>query len=112
MTEKKRKPNHPGIILDELYIKPLNLNLQDLADNLGISRNALFKIRTAKGNITPGLAIRLAEAFGTTPNLWLNLQQKFDIWVEENEKTHKSITPLYGIKKAIKRRSGHSKAIA
>ena len=83
MSEGKRKPNHPGIILDELYIKPLNLNLQELAENLDISRNSLFKIRTAKASITPCIAIRLAEAFDTTPNLWLNLQQKYDIWVEE-----------------------------
>lgn len=90
-ARKKRKPNHPGIILDELYIKPLNLNLQELADNLDISRNSLFKIRTAKAGITPSIALRLAEAFDTTPELWLNLQQNYDLWVEKNEKTHDQI---------------------
>lgn len=94
MSEKKRKPNHPGIILDEIYIKPLNLNLQELAEILDISRNGLFKIRTAKANVTPSIAIRLAEAFDTTPNLWLNLQQKYDFWVEQNVKTRKPITLL------------------
>lgn len=112
MSERKRKPNHPGIILDELYIKPLNLNLQELAENLDISRNSLFKIRTAKASITPSIAIRLAEAFDTTPNLWLNLQQKYDIWVEENEKTHKPITPLYRTNPTNKRRLRKSKAAA
>lgn len=113
MSERKRKPNHPGIILDGLYIKPLNLNLQELADNLDISRNSLFKIRIGKANITPSLAIRLAEAFDTTPNLWLNLQQKYDIWVEENEKTHKPVIPLYRTHRAKnKRRSKNSKAVA
>jgi antitoxin HigA-1 len=107
MSEIRRKPNHPGIILDELYIKPLNLNLQELAENLDISRNSLFKIRTAKASITPSIAIRLAEAFDTTPNLWLNLQQKYDIWVEENEKTHKPVAPLYN--RTAKRRSRNSK---
>ena len=91
MFQKKRKPNHPGIILDELYIKPLDLNLQELAENLGISRNSLFKVRTAKSNITASLAVRLSEAFGTTPNLWLNLQQTYDLWIEKHEKTHKPI---------------------
>ena len=67
MTERKRKPNHPGIILDELYIKPLNLNLQELAENLDISRNSLFKIQTAKASITPSIAVRLAEAFVILP---------------------------------------------
>jgi len=94
MNEKRRKPNHPGIILNELYIKPLNLNLNELAEILGISRNALFKIRVAKAGISPKIAIRLAEAFETTPNLWLNLQQKYDIWVEENEKEHLLIQPI------------------
>lgn len=112
MSERKRKPNHPGIILDELYIKPLNLNLQELAKNLDISRNSLFKIRTAKANITPSIAIRLAEAFDTTPNLWLNLQQKYDIWIEENEKTHKPITPLYKTNRTTQRRSRKHKAVA
>lgn len=105
MTEKKRKPNHPGIILDELYIKPLNLNLEELAKNLDISRNTLFKIRTAKTGITPSIAIRLSEAFDTTPNLWLNLQQTYDLWVEENEKTHKPIMSVYTGKRIIRRRS-------
>lgn len=95
MSDKKRKPTHPGIILDEHYIKPLNLNLQELADNLGISRNTLFKIRSGKGAVTPSIAVRLGAAFDTTPNLWLNLQQKYDLWVEENEKQPKIITPLY-----------------
>lgn len=112
MTAKKRKPNHPGHILDEMYIKPLNLNLQNLADHIGISRNVLFKIRTAKASITPAIAIRLAEAFATTPNLWLNLQQKYDLWVEENEKTHQPITPLYRSAKSTIRRPRKSKAAA
>src|ERR1700732_525734 len=98
MNERKRKPNHPGLILDELYIKPLNLNLDEFAETIGISRNALFKIRTARANISPKIAVRLAEAFETTPNLWLNLQQKYDIWVEENEKKHVPIQPILRMK--------------
>jgi addiction module HigA family antidote len=111
MIEKRRKPNHPGIILDELYIQPLNLNLQELAENLGISRNSLFKIRTAKASITPSIAIRLAEAFDTTPNLWLNLQQNYDLWIEVNEKKHKPIKSLYRTARTIKRRSKQRKVI-
>lgn len=62
---------------------------------LNISRNTLFKIRTGRGNITPGIALALATAFDTTPQLWLNLQQKHDLWVEENEKPPIEVTPLY-----------------
>lgn len=89
---RKRKPTHPGEILDELYIKPLNLNLQKLSDRLGIARNTLFKIRSGEANITPAIALSLAEAFDTTPQLWLNLQQAYDLWVEEHE--HKRVEPI------------------
>lgn len=93
MMKRQRKPVHPGMILDEHYIKPLNL--QELADHLGIARNTLFKIRTGRADITPTLALILAEAFDTTPQLWLNLQQKYDLWVEENEKSHEPIAPIF-----------------
>lgn len=89
---KKRKPTHPGEILDEDYIKPLNLNLQKLADRLGIARNTLFKIRTAKAGVTPAIALALAEAFDTTPQLWLNLQTNYDLWIEEQD--HKHVRPI------------------
>jgi antitoxin HigA-1 len=85
---RKRKPTHPGIILDEDYIKPLKLNLQKLADRLGIARNTLFKIRAGHASITPSIALSLAEAFDTTPQLWLNLQINYDLWVEEHAHVH------------------------
>jgi antitoxin HigA-1 len=89
---KGRKPTHPGEILDEDYIKPLNLNLQKLADRLGISRNTLFNIRAGKASVTPAIAISLAEAFDTTPQLWLNLQQNYDLWVESSG--HVKVDPI------------------
>lgn len=89
---KRRKPTHPGKILDELYIVPLHLNLQKLADHLGIARNTLFKIRVGLASVTPAIALSLAEAFDTTPQLWLNLQQKYDLWMEESE--HEYVHPI------------------
>ena len=78
MKESKRKPTHPGVILEEHYIRSLNLNLQELADHLDIVRSTLFKIRTEKASITPAIAYGLAKIFDTSPQLWLNLQQKYD----------------------------------
>src|ERR1700722_15773951 len=89
---KKRKPTHPGTILDEDYIKPLNLNLQKLADRLGIARNTLFKIRAGKASVTPSIALSLAEAFDTTPQLWLNLQINYDLWLGEHG--HVPVKPI------------------
>lgn len=94
MRKQIRKPIHPGVILDEHYIVPLNLNLQKLADHLGIARNTLFKLRKGKAHVTPFIAIALAETFDTTAQFWLNLQQKYDLWIEENETIHEPIEPL------------------
>ncbi len=91
---KKRKPSHPGEILDKLYIEPLQLNLQKFADRLGIARNTLFKIRDGAASITPSIALSLAEALDTTPQLWLNLQQNYDLWVEEYEHKHVQVKPI------------------
>ncbi len=89
-----RKPTHPGTVLDEHYIKPLELNLDELAQRLGIARNTLFKIRTGKASVTPHLALSLAKAFDTTPQLWLNLQQKYDLWMEQNMGVHHRVIQI------------------
>jgi addiction module HigA family antidote len=89
---RKRQPAHPGEILDGHYIKPLRLNLSKLADRLSISRNTLFKIRKGVASISVQIALSLAEAFETTPQFWLNLQQNYDLWVEAQE--HERIRPI------------------
>jgi addiction module HigA family antidote len=76
---KVRKPTHPGVILDKDYIKLLNLNVQKLAERLGISRTTLFNIRAGRAKVTSAIAVSLAEDFDTTPQLWLNLQQNYDL---------------------------------
>ena len=82
--EKKRKPTHPGMILEEDYIKPLRLDLEELTQRLPITKETLAAIRTAKTKVTPAIATALAEMFDTTPELWLNLQLAYDVWVEEH----------------------------
>lgn len=77
MMPTRRKPAHPGAILYELYIKPLDLNLEKLAERLRISKEQLDKILSGQKGITPGIANSLAQEFDTTPQLWLNLQQSY-----------------------------------
>ena len=47
---------------------------------LGVSRKTVSKIVNERGEVTPDMALRLSRAFGTTPELWLNLQKNFDLW--------------------------------
>jgi len=80
MRIRKRPPTHPGGIIRRQYIEPLSLTVSELASTLGISRKTLSKIVNENGSITPDMALRLSKAFKTTPELWLNLQQNYDLW--------------------------------
>lgn len=77
---QERPPVHPGRILQDHYIEPLGLKINALADNLGVSRKAVSAIINGHKSITTEMALRLSRAFGTTPELWLNLQQNYDLW--------------------------------
>lgn len=73
-------PPHPGEILQELYLEPLKLTVTETAAGLGVTRKALSELVNGKYGVSPDMAIRLAKAFSTTPETWLNLQQQYDIW--------------------------------
>ncbi len=91
----KRKPRHPGALIKRQYLEPLEMSITDLAEVLSISRKTLSEIVNEHASVTPNMALRLASAFQTTPELWLNVQQKYDLWCEENESEDwKNIAPI------------------
>ena len=77
---RTRPPTHPGGILKRHYLELLNLTVSELAKSLGVSRKTLSRIVNEHGPINPDMALRLSKAFSTTPQLWLNLQQNYDLW--------------------------------
>ncbi len=83
----KRKPTLPGEILEEHYIKPLSLSKSAFAEALGIARSTLYKILDGRARITAYIAIRLAKSLNTSVEMWLNLQQKTDIWEAEHDRS-------------------------
>ena len=85
MRVKKRQLVHPGLILQEHYLEPLNLNISELSDMLKISRKTVSKIVNGRGSVTPNMALRLSVTFDTTPELWLNLQSNHDLWKVAHE---------------------------
>ena len=85
MRNRKRPPTHPGGILKRHYMEPLALTVSDLSEILKVSRKTLSKIINERGSITPEMALRLSKAFNTTPELWLNLQQSYDLWHVSHE---------------------------
>jgi addiction module HigA family antidote len=75
-----RKPTHPGEVLLEDVIKPLGLTITDAAKQLGVTRKTLSELVNQKTSLSPEMAVRVAEATGTSPESWMNMQVKLDLW--------------------------------
>ena len=73
-----RKPRHPGALIKRQYLEPLNMTVTEFAKLLDVPIAIAFDIIEEKSDITPNIAVKLGIAFNTTPNLWLNLQHKFN----------------------------------
>ncbi len=76
----RRKPTHPGEILLEDVIKPLGLTITAAARSLGVSRKTLSELVNKKASLSPEMALRIAKATNTSPESWLNMQTKLDLW--------------------------------
>lgn len=76
----KRKPTTPGKILNEEFLKPLNLTQKDLADHIHCDYKVVNRIVNERAGVSPEMAIKLGAAFNTTPDFWLNAQMALDLW--------------------------------
>ena len=77
--ERTRQPSRPGDILKELYLAPLGMSVTSFAAYIGVSRKTVSAILNGRAPVTVDMALRFSRALGTTPDLWLNLQQKVDL---------------------------------
>lgn len=76
----RRKPTSPGEILSEEFLKPLGLSQKELAGHLGCDYKVINRIVNERASVTADMAIKLAAAFKTTPDFWLNAQMALDLW--------------------------------
>ena len=76
-------PPHPGEIIREFCVEPLNLTVTRAAEALGITRKTLSTLLNGRAGVSPEMAIRLSRVFGRTPEGWLRLQLQFDLWKAE-----------------------------
>jgi addiction module HigA family antidote len=79
MLPENRVPTHPGEILLEEFLNPLGLSQVALAGHVGVPVQRVNEIVRGKRGITPETAWLFAEAFGTSPEFWLNLQSNYDL---------------------------------
>lgn len=80
MLAIQRKPTSVGEILQEEFLEPLQLKISDLAEILDVHRNTASNIVNNSSRITLEMAVKLAKAFDTSPEFWLNLQNNVDLW--------------------------------
>ena len=74
-----KTPSHPGEVLRELYLDPLGLSPIALARRLHVPRTRIERLVREETSVTADTAMRLAKAFGTTPEYWMNLQRAWDL---------------------------------
>jgi antitoxin HigA-1 len=86
MSSMTRKPTHPGEILKEEFLEPLGLSQSQLAQELSTTFRTINEIVNEKRNVSPEMAIKLSRYFGTTPELWLNLQNQHDLYTARQRK--------------------------
>lgn len=80
MRNTKRRPVTVGQMLTLEFLKPMNIEINELAQAMGVHRNTLSRIVHDKGRLTAPMAIKLAAALGNTAEFWLNIQHAVEIW--------------------------------
>ena len=85
MSEKKLKPVHPGEVLFEEFLKPMELSQNRLAISIGVDARRINEIVMSKRRVTADTALRLSRFFGNSAQFWMGLQSDYDLDVAEDE---------------------------
>ena len=82
-TGKRLPPVHPGEILRDDFLEPMQISVYTLAQVIKVPRSRVNDIVLGRRGITTDTALRLARYFGTTPEFWINLQARYDLEVAD-----------------------------
>ena len=89
-------PPHPGRLLKEGYIDELKISIAETALKLGVSRKTIYDIINCKAAVTPAMALRIAKAFNSDAQFWLDLQLQYDLWQAKQKINLDNVQVLYG----------------
>ncbi|HMN74226.1 MAG TPA: HigA family addiction module antitoxin [Rhodoblastus sp.] len=90
MLMTKRKPATIGEILVEEFMRPLDLTQQALADAMGVQRKHVNELCNNRRTVTAPTALILARVFGNSPDFWLNVQRRSDLWEAMHSPTERA----------------------
>lgn len=91
-----RAPTHPGQMLSEEFLKPMGLSQRDLADSIHVPYQRINEIINGRRGVSPSTALRLSKFFGVSPDFWLNLQLRWDLYYAQQSEADElnSIGPV------------------
>jgi addiction module HigA family antidote len=89
-----KNPPHPGLSVRHDCLEPLELSVTDGARVLGVTRQALNNLVNGKAGISPEMAVRLAKAFGGSPETWLGMQTDYDLAQVRKREHEISVQPV------------------
>lgn len=92
---KKLHPVHPGEILFEEFLKPMNISQNQLGRDLGVSPRRINEIIHGKRSITADTALRLSVYFGNSASFWLGLQMDYDLDVAEDHNSKQILKEVH-----------------
>ena len=87
-------PTHPGEMLMEEFLKPLNMTQTELAQRIGVSYPRVNELIHGRRGITPNTALRLERLFGMEAQFWLNLQLAWDLYHAQHSPSAKEIQKI------------------
>lgn len=80
LIPENREPTHPGEMLLEEFLKPMGISQRELADRIHVPYQRINELINKRRGVTPGTALRLAKALGSSPAFWMNLQLRWDLY--------------------------------
>jgi addiction module HigA family antidote len=95
-----RPPTAPGEILREEFLGPLGITQRQLADAIHVPYQRINEIVNGRRGITPATALRLAKYFGVSPDFWLNLQLRWDLYQAQQTESHE-LTVIQPVRLAV-----------
>jgi len=91
-----RAPTHPGEMLLEEFLNPMGFTQRDLAESIHVPYQRINEIINGRRGVTPSTALRLSKFFGVSPDFWMNLQLRWDLYFAQQSEADelKTIKPV------------------
>ena len=103
MLKRQMPPAHPGGVLKELFMEPLEIGVKQLATHLDVAPKTISALVNGHQGISIEMALRLSKAFNTSTEVWINMQRDYDLWYARK---HVNLDRVHILKRRKKNTAG------